>query len=176
MALVHSFAPLARSDATCLVLGSMPGRASLAAQQYYAHPRNYFWPFIESIFAITPGLDYAERCEQLLRQQVAVWDVLMACTRSGSLDADIIEASIIPNDIAGFLERHRQVRRLFFNGAKAESSFRRHLLPVLPEAMRSRIQLVRLPSTSPANASVPVAVKLSAWQQLRQASGAAAMQ
>lgn len=166
MTLVHSFAPLARSDASCLVLGSMPGKASLDAQQYYAHPRNYFWPFMELIFGIAPGLDYAERCDQLLRQRMAVWDVLKACTRSGSLDSDIIEASIVPNDIGVFLEQHRQIRKVFFNGAKAESSFRRHVLPRLPDSLRSRLHLVRLPSTSPANASVPMAVKLSAWQQL----------
>ncbi|WP_022964532.1 DNA-deoxyinosine glycosylase [Halopseudomonas pelagia] len=166
MTRVHSFIPLARSDATCLVLGSMPGQASLAAQQYYAHPRNYFWPFMELIFEIPPGLAYEQRCEQLLDRRVAVWDVLSACTRSGSLDSDIIEASIIPNDLRGFLELHGQVRRLFFNGAKAESSFRRHVLPGLPDALRGRIHLQRLPSTSPANASVPMAVKLSAWQQL----------
>ncbi|MFT6465167.1 DNA-deoxyinosine glycosylase [Halopseudomonas sp.] len=166
MTLVHSFAPLARPDAACLVLGSMPGKASLNAQQYYAHPRNYFWPFMELILGIQPGLAYAERCEQLLHKRVAVWDVLKACTRSSSLDADIIEASIIPNDISGFLQQHPHVRQLFFNGAKAESSFRRHVLPDLPDALRRRIHLVRLPSTSPANASVPMAVKLSAWQQL----------
>lgn len=172
MTLVHSFAPLASSDATCLILGSMPGKVSLAAQQYYAHPRNYFWPFLELILEIAPGLPYAERCEALLSRQVAVWDVLKACTRSGSLDADIIESSIIANDLGGFLNRHQNVRRVFFNGAKAESSFRRHVLPGLPEHLLSRLQLIRLPSTSPANASISMAVKLREWQQLLDGRGA----
>lgn len=166
MTLVHSFAPLASPDATCLILGSMPGKASLAAQQYYAHPRNYFWPFLELILEITPGLPYAERCDALLQRQVAVWDVLKACTRSGSLDADIIESSIVANDLDGFLRQHRHIKRVFFNGAKAQSSFRRHVLPGLPEDLRGRVQLIRLPSTSPANASIPMAEKLRDWQQL----------
>lgn len=165
MTLIHSFPPISAADATRLVLGSMPGKASLAANRYYAHPRNHFWSFVERVLDIPPGLPYDQRCAALVARQVAVWDVLKACTRASSLDSDIIESSIVPNDLVGFLGAHPHVRQVFFNGAKAEASFRRHVLPHLPPEL-NHLQWVRLPSTSPANASIPLAIKLEAWRLL----------
>ncbi len=165
--LARSFAPLARADATRLILGSMPGQASLTAQQYYAHARNAFWPLMEQVLAIPAMLPYTQRCEALLLQQVAVWDVLQTCTRSGSLDAAIEPASIVPNDFAAFFTAHPKITRVYFNGTAAEQLFRRHVLPCLPVTLHA-LALQRLPSTSPANAAIAYGLKLQQWQVLQQ--------
>lgn len=163
MAYIHSFPPVSEPAADRLILGSMPGKASLAANQYYAHPRNLFWRFIEALFGIQADLPYPQRCRRLAGEGVALWDVLRTCTRSSSLDSDILEASIVPQDFEGFLRAHPRIGVIFFNGAKAESVWRRHVEPVLPDGLAA-IPTVRLPSTSPANASIPYPVKLRQWQ------------
>ena len=144
----------------------MPGKASLAANQYYAHPRNLFWPIMGSILGVPSDAPYQMRCRALVRQRIALWDVLKTCTRTGSLDSDIVEASIVPNEFETFLSGHPAIATIFFNGAKAEQAYKRYVLPALPERL-SRIRLVRLPSTSPANASIPLAVKLRRWEEVR---------
>ena len=94
---------------------------------------------------------------------MALWDVLRTCTRSSSLDSDILEASIVPQDFEGFLRAHPRIGVIFFNGAKAESVWRRHVGPTLPADLAA-IPTSRLPSTSPANASIPYPVKLRQWR------------
>lgn len=165
MSLIHSFPPIADTQATRLVLGSMPGKASLAAGRYYAHPQNRFWSMMEAVLGVPASLIYEERCLALRDQGIAVWDVMKMCTRTTSLDSDIVESSIVPNDFASFLLTHPRIEMIFFNGAKAETVYLRHVLPALPEAI-ARIPRVRLPSTSPANASIPLQTKLAQWQQL----------
>ena len=162
MSEVRSFAPVAAPDARVLILGSMPGVASLGAQQYYAHPRNAFWPIMGALLGFAPDTPYADRLRALTQAGIALWDVLGACRRPGSLDAAIDEASIVPNDFAAFFARHRHIRQVFFNGTKAASSFRRHVLPVLPSPVP--LQLTALPSTSPAHASISYARKLAHWR------------
>jgi TDG/mug DNA glycosylase family protein len=95
---VFSFAPIERASAESLILGTMPGKASLSAQQYYAHPRNNFWRFMATILELPEAMSYEERCQSLVHNRIALWDVLKACTRKSSLDADIDASSIIPND------------------------------------------------------------------------------
>lgn len=162
----RSFPPIAAPDARILILGSMPGLASLAAGQYYAYPRNAFWPLMSRLLDMPPDLDYPARVAALSRAHIAVWDVLHSCRRRGSLDSAIEDDSLLPNDLAGFLADHPAVSHIFFNGAKAESCFRRHVR--LPEASRD-IGLTRLPSTSPAHAGRSFAEKLAAWQAVRAA-------
>jgi hypoxanthine-DNA glycosylase len=159
---VHSFAPIAGTDALVLVLGSMPGAASLRLQQYYAHPHNAFWKIMAALLGFDPALDYAGRTAALVHHRVAVWDVLAACERPGSLDAAIVARSVVPNDFPDFLARHAGIGRICFNGATAERLFRRHVLGRLD--LDSAVQLLRLPSTSPAHAGMPYALKLQAWQ------------
>lgn len=155
---VHSFAPIARADARVLVLGSMPGAASLAAGQYYAHPRNHFWPIMGEVYGAGLDLRYDMRCARLMAQGVAVWDVLRSCERPGSLDADI--RAEIPNDFAAFYRDHKNIRLVIANGAAAEKLYRRHvrLLPAGAE-------LVRVPSTSPAHAALSLENKCKQWRQ-----------
>jgi len=158
---IHSFAPIAAPDATLLILGSMPGKASLLANQYYAHPRNAFWPIMGELFGADPAMPYARRVRVLEHAGVAVWDVLASCTRGSSLDSDIDENSIVPNDFASFFRAHPRIERVFFNGAKAEASFRRHVPGSL---VATTLRFECLPSTSPANASWSHARKLRAWR------------
>ena len=153
-------------DARVLILGSMPGLASLAASQYYAHPRNAFWPLMGELLGIPPDLDYPARVAALNCAGVAVWDVLHSCRRHGSLDAAIEDATLVANDLAGFIAAHPAIGHIFFNGAKAESCFRRHIR--LPDGERP-LALTRLPSTSPAHAGRSFEQKLAAWRVVAEA-------
>ncbi|MBI1905573.1 MAG: DNA-deoxyinosine glycosylase [Rhodocyclales bacterium] len=164
MSRLAGFPPLASDGAHTLILGSMPGAASLAAARYYAHPRNLFWPLVGVILDIAPDLPYAQRTRALTARGYALWDVLGACRRVGSLDSGIVKDTLEINDLPGFLATHREIQRIFFNGAKAEQLFRRHVGPCLDGD--SAPACTRLPSTSPANASVDYATKLAAWQRI----------
>ncbi len=166
MSEIHGFPPIVHRCARTLILGTMPSRASLASRQYYAHPRNVFWPFMELIFGIKRELPYEARCVQLARWGIAVWDVLRACRRSGSLDADIVASSIETNDFADFLSTYLNITRIYFNGTEAERLYVRYVRPVLPDP-QSMIMTTRLPSTSPANASISFECKLQAWHNIR---------
>lgn len=139
----------------------MPGKASLAARQYYAHPRNAFWPVMEAVLGIDRNLPYAQRCHQLVARDIAVWDVLQSCFRPGSLDADIDPASTIVNDFNAFFANHPHLQRVCFNGTTAQQMFRRHVLPTLPAECVP--EMVKLPSTSPAHAGMRMEQKVEHW-------------
>ena len=158
---VHSFPPLSNPKARVLVLGSMPGLASLRLQQYYGHPQNVFWKIFGGVLGFDPAQPYALRTVALVRRRVALWDVLASCVREGSLDADIDDASVVANDFAAFFETHPHIVRVCFNGAKAESVYRKQVVPQL--GTQRAIDYVPLPSTSPAHAGMTLAAKLSAW-------------
>ncbi len=164
----HGFAPVARADARVLILGSMPGAASLAAQQYYAHARNAFWPIMGALFDAGLEQPYGARLARLNVVGVALWDVIARCERSGSLDSAIKPASIEVNDFARLFRSCPQIGHVFFNGSAAETAFRRHVLRhiELPPAL----SLARLPSTSPAHAARNFDAKLRAWQIVRDAT------
>jgi hypoxanthine-DNA glycosylase len=158
---VRSFAPVADTQATRLILGSMPGVASLRAGQYYAHPRNLFWRIICELLGVDRETSYPGRVEALTAAGIAVWDVLKSCSRPGSLDAAIVRRSAVPNDFARFFASHPRLRRVYFNGAAAELWYRRRVLPGLPHGT---LAYQRLPSTSPAHAALTYAEKLAAWR------------
>lgn len=155
------FPPVADERARVLIVGSMPGQASLAAARYYAHPRNAFWPIVTAICGLAATASYERRIAALRRQGVALWDVLHACVRPGSLDADIDEATIVVNDFAAFLAAHPRIGTVLCNGGKAFVSWRRHVQPTL--AGRS-LAVRQLPSTSPAHAARSFADKLAIWR------------
>lgn len=165
MSRLQAFPAVSSPQAHTLILGSMPGAASLAAGEYYAHPRNLFWPIICELLGIPPEATYAERTGRLRERGFALWDVLRACQRSGSLDAAIDPASLEINDFSGFLGEHPGITRIFFNGAFAEQVFRKRVVPTLG-ARHIALHLTRLPSTSPANASIPLARKRIEWTQV----------
>lgn len=157
------FAPIAAADARLLILGSMPGAASLRQQQYYGHPRNLFWSLIYGEAAA--GMPYADKLAGLATRHLALWDVLHACRREGSLDSRIERDSEEANDLVGFLTRHPAIHTIAFNGSKAATAFRQHILKPQP-SLTERYQLIQMPSTSPANAGIPLAERLAQWQAL----------
>jgi len=164
---VQSFAPVTDRHATRLILGTMPGLASLKACEYYAHPRNAFWDVVEGAIGIPRSLGYLERISLLRAKGVALWDVLQACTRTTSLDSDIVPGTMVANDIASLLSTSPLIREIYFNGAKAEAIFLKHIAPSLG-AQRSILHR-RLPSTSPANARMGIKDKVAAWSVIGEA-------
>ena len=157
-----SFGPVFEPDARALVLGSMPGVASLKAGQYYAHPRNAFWPVMFALWGEAPPQEYAARLAFLKKHRVALWDVAAGCFREGSLDSNIRDAR--PNDFAALFAACPQIEAVFFNGQAAWTLFHR----LCPEA-GGTARRVRLPSTSPAY-TMPFEQKLAAWRVVRTAA------
>jgi hypoxanthine-DNA glycosylase len=164
VATVQSFNSISAPDARILILGSMPGRLSLERQEYYAHPQNLFWRFMGELFGAFPVLSYPDRVQILRSRGVAVWDVLKQCEREGSMDSDIDVSTMLVNDFPTFFAQHPSIRCVLFNGAKAESVYHRLVLPELDR--QADMPRFRLPSTSPANASMPTAIKLETWRDM----------
>ncbi|MGD8236191.1 MAG: DNA-deoxyinosine glycosylase [Chromatiales bacterium] len=161
--LLTSFPPVVGHGPHTLILGSMPGERSLQEQRYYAYPQNSFWPIMARICGFSADAAYHARLEALKQAGFALWDVLQQCAREGSLDSAISKRTEVPNDITGLLDANQTIDRICFNGAKAEESFRRHLLKSLPEERDFR--LIRLPSTSPAHAGMRFEEKLDIWRE-----------
>jgi TDG/mug DNA glycosylase family protein len=160
---VQSFAAVLGAGTRILILGSMPGVASLAAQQYYAHPRNQFWSIMGAVCGAGPELPYAQRLQVLQERGLGLWDVLQSCVRRGSLDTAIEHDSAIANELLPLL-RQGNIMRLCCNGGAAHAALRRHFGQPLAREF-PRIDIRCLPSTSPANASWSYVRKLQAWSQ-----------
>jgi hypoxanthine-DNA glycosylase len=158
----YGFPPIVNRNGRVLVLGSMPSEASLAAGQYYAYRHNQFWRIAGEICGFDPGATYARRKAGLKKAGVALWDVVGSCVRKGSLDSAIDDDSVRVNDFAAFLRTHPAIRRICFNGRKAESTWRRHAQPTLPAGRK--FEYLLLPSTSPANAGMSYLQKLNIWR------------
>lgn len=157
---LQGLAPVASPAARLLVLGSFPSVASLAAQQYYAHPRNQFWPILSALL----GEPLAElgpepRYRRVRAHRVAIWDVLAACEREGSLDADIRAPAA--NDFDVLRRLGPRIRAVMFNG-RAAGRFERRFADA---GYVTRV----LPSTSPAHAGMRAGDKLSAWREAFEA-------
>lgn len=156
--------PSVNSQSQILILGSMPGAASLAAREYYAHPANRFWPLMARILG-EPEVpaDYQKRLDMLLRHHVALWDSIGTCEREGSLDSDIRNANA--NDFTAFLEKWPSIRAIGLNGGKAYATFAKANRPLLS---RPGLRVLKLPSTSPANARWRMEDLWKAWLPLFQ--------
>jgi double-stranded uracil-DNA glycosylase len=159
------FAPVRPAATRLLVLGSLPGAASLRASQYYAHPRNAFWPILARLLGFDPSLPYEQRLSLLANSGIALWDVGHSAVRTGSLDSAIDARSLVANDVGGLIAELPDLAALAFNGAKAAALFRKHVLPGL-EPAAAALPRYQLPSTSPANASLSFERKLAAWSVL----------
>jgi TDG/mug DNA glycosylase family protein len=156
----YSFSPISQPNATVLILGTMPGAQSLALQQYYGHPRNTFWKIIFGVFETPFSADYEQRKSVILNNRIALWDVLEACVREGSLDSAIEQE--VANDFDSFLKAHPNIKHIYFNGQKAAKYFKHYV------AVGDRYTLLTLPSTSPANAGMSFEKKLLEWESIRQ--------
>ena len=163
MTTIHSFKPILNNDARILILGSIPGKISLVKDQYYANERNAFWKIMATLLSFESSIDYDQRVKQLKSGAVAVWDVLAMCTRESSLDSDIVESTIVPNDFGSLFGQLPNLTDVYFNGAKAEQSFMRYVHPNLTNEYKM-LSYTRLPSTSPAHASMSFENKLKAWK------------
>jgi len=143
---VQSFPPIIDAGSRILILGSMPGAASLKAHRYYWNPRNYMWRILYAVFGDgrEPDEAYDDRIAFARESGVALWDVIESCERKGSLDSEIKQA--VPNDIPGLLEAHPGVKALVCNGSKSYAELTKHFGDH-PEVRRRA--LVKMPSTSP---------------------------
>ena len=159
------FPPIVGARSRLLILGSLPGQKSLQMQQYYAHPQNAFWKLIEQLFGASSPQPYTRRVKILTDHGIALWDVLAAAERPGSLDSSIVHATARANDFAAFLRSHPHIRRVFFNGRKAEEMYRRFVLPGLGSEFEE-LSYECLPSTSPAHAGMTFTKKLAAWKKI----------
>ncbi|MEA5097670.1 MAG: DNA-deoxyinosine glycosylase [Burkholderiaceae bacterium] len=155
--MLRCFPPVVAPDTRVLILGSFPGIASLAAQQYYAHPRNQFWRLLSAVLGEDwTTLDYPQRLERLLAHRLGLWDVIAACERNGSLDASIRNPQF--NDFAALHAHCPALTRVCFNG-KTSGRF-------APRLAAAGFETLVLPSSSPANAQLSFAQKLESWRKL----------
>ena len=161
----RGFPPIAAPDARVLILGSLPGQASLAANQYYAQPQNAFWRIMGELFGAGPDVPYEERAERLRASGIALWDVCKAAVRPGSLDAAIDLATVVTNDFERFFRAHPRIAHVCVNGGMAQRLYVRRVQPGLPDPLTA-LPLHLLPSTSPAHASLRFAQKLERWRVL----------
>lgn len=160
----HSFSPVITAECKVLILGSMPGVQSLERQQYYAHPRNRFWTVMTALAEekTVPAL-YEDRLQMLLKQKIALWDVLSYCQREGSLDTAIQKEEA--NDFPWLFSTYPKIHTVCFNGGKAFSAFQKHQKALLTNPA---LRFLPLPSTSPANARWTNEKLLEAWRIIQQ--------
>jgi TDG/mug DNA glycosylase family protein len=157
---IVAFPPILPEKPHTLILGTMPGLKSLKFQQYYAHPQNQFWKFMGDIYGANPSLPYEERLRILKEHGIAVWDVVQACQRQGSMDADI--KNEVVNDFEAFFQRHPTIRRVVFDSLTAEKIYNKRVLPMLTK----NLQYARVPSPSPAHARMSYTAKLARWREV----------
>lgn len=160
MGRIFSFPAVANKNCEILILGSMPGVESLQQQQYYAHPHNAFWFIMQEVFGIERELAYSRRLAAVKKNKIALWDVLQYCEREGSLDSSIRNEH--PNALDYFVREHKKLRKICCNGQKSFNSFKRHFLRTTPELFED-VELISLPSTSPAMARMTREEKLQHW-------------
>jgi hypoxanthine-DNA glycosylase len=161
--LKRSFPPVVDARSRLLILGTLPGEESLRRREYYAHPRNLFWPILFALFGETAPADYAERLGFVARRRIALWDVCEAAERVASADTAI--RNEVPNAIPELLDRHPGICAVAFNGSTAQRLYDRHF------TRRAGLTYLALPSTSPAHARLGFADKLGRWRLLRAALG-----
>lgn len=151
--------PLFSSYPRVLILGSFPSVLSLEHQEYYGNPKNRFWAIMELLFSVPSSLSYKERTTRLTASGIALWDVVASCERPGSADSRI--RNPVPNNIAGFIQKHPSIRVVALNGSTAGRLYKRWCeVPGLPSVV--------LPSTSPAYAAMPFMEKVKAWEILKK--------
>ena len=161
--LSRGFPPVVGKRPQVLVLGSLPGQASLRRSEYYGQAQNAFWRIMGELCGAGPERHYADRLALLRSSGIALWDVLEAAERPGSLDSAIVMDTARINDIASLLDRERSIRGVCFNGRKAADLYRRRVLSLLPPRA-AVLPAMTLPSTSPAYASMRFEAKLAQWR------------
>jgi len=162
--MLDGLGPVVDANTRLVVLGSFPGVASLQAQQYYGHPRNHFWPILGALWQVDlKTAPYAQRLAVARKRGLGLWDVYASCRREGSLDSAIVDAQL--NDLASLTRIAPGLRAIAHNGGESARTMRLTGTLGLP--------VIRLPSTSPANASWSFEKKLAAWRAALQEHGVA---
>jgi len=161
----NSFLPIVPGTAKIIILGSIPGEVSLKHQQYYANPRNAFWYILASYFGVEIPPSYEARIALVRQHGIMLWDVMCRCDRQGSLDSKIDNRTIVVNEFDALFHRQPKIRVVLFNGAKAENEYKRRVLPMLSKEFQF-LELIRLPSTSPAMASMKREEKYLVWRDV----------
>lgn len=154
---LYCFAPLVDKNTKFLVIGTMPGKASLSAAEYYAFKHNAFWTIIFKL-SDNKAQNYSEKIKLLKQLRIGLWDNLKACEREGSLDSDIKQAE--PNDFEKLLLEFPNIKKLLFNGQKSFAFFKKYHPKLL-----EKYEYAVLPSTSPANARLYFTEKLEQWKR-----------
>jgi TDG/mug DNA glycosylase family protein len=151
--------PIIDKRTKVLILGSFPGCDSLKHRQYYAHSRNHFWEIASVVLnKDIASLGYNRKKKALLQNGIGLWDVIRSCRRKGSSDGKIANYCI--NDITGLVKKYPNIQAIFLNGRKAENLFKA-AFPVLSE------KAFYLPSSSPANAGMPLTQKVNLWRKIK---------
>ena len=135
----YGLPPIVNDKCEILILGSLPGEASLKAGQYYAHPKNHFWSVMSNILHKNPK-SYTEKCQMLLENKIALWDVIHFAEREGSLDSNIKNA--VPNDFISFFRRYPNIKKIILNGNEAEKQYKKYF-------KEQNILYIKVRSTSP---------------------------
>jgi hypoxanthine-DNA glycosylase len=155
----HPFQPIYNQDSKVLILGSFPSVKSREGEFFYHHPQNRFWKVISAVYREQFPVSIEEKKELLLRNGVAVWDVIKSCEITGSSDNSI--KNVIPNDLSEILNT-TDIKRIFANGSTAYQLYMRYIFPKLGR------DIIKLPSTSPANAAYNVDRLLEDWYYIRK--------
>jgi hypoxanthine-DNA glycosylase len=153
-----SFDPISNADTTVLILGTVPGDKSLELGEYYGHSRNRFWKIISTITNNDLPLTYTDKKELLQKSKIGIWDVAHKANRKGSLDSAIKDE--VPNDLDNFINKHRNLKVIGFNGKKSQALFDKYF------DKRSDLKYVSLPSTSPANTRIDFDEMCKLWRQI----------
>lgn len=153
-----SFPPVSDEKTEILILGSLPGERSLEIQQYYGHAQNRFWKIISALINTDIPANYEDKKKLLLENKIAVWDVVREAKRQGSLDTNIVGE--IPNDLDSFIENHKNLRIIAFNGSKSQKLYDKYFQRNL------NLTYLQLPSTSPANANYNFGRLINSWKKI----------
>lgn len=155
----HNIEPVFDENSEVLILGSFPSVKSRESVFFYGHPQNRFWRVTSAVFGESVPMTTADKKEFLLRNKIALWDVISSCDIEGSSDSSI--KNTVPNDINRIL-LVTDIKKIFVNGKTAEKYYNKYLLPI------TKIQAVCLPSTSPANAACSLERLISAWKIIKE--------
>ena len=157
--IVHPFPPLYGADSRTLILGSFPSVRSREAMFFYGHPQNRFWRVLAAVYGEEVPVSVEEKKSLVLRHGLALWDAIRSCTVTGSADSSVRD--VVPNDL-GPIVRSSRIERVFCNGALSFRLFEKHISPSI------KIKAVKLPSTSPANASYSLERLITEWSVIRK--------
>lgn len=158
--IIKAFPPILPDKPHTLILGTMPGGKSLTANQYYAHPQNQFWRFMGDIYGADISYPYEERVHILKSKNIAVWDVIRACNRAGSMDSAIRNEEV--NDFESLYSSFPSIELVVFDSLTAETIYNRKVIPTLSK----KLTYARVPSPSPAYAKMRYAEKLAIWAEI----------